>query len=155
MRKTLTALFYLVLLSAIAGSGSKAAEVRPRIRAVTAFIEVDLSVVRGLAYYTGFVFEAFDHVEHVERPVACHALQELECDSHGDEPGGVAEPPSPLVVDQAENKHQQAIGSEMLDLVALVDRDRLLDGREREPDDRCRPAPADEKKDFPLQNSAI
>lgn len=25
-----------------------------------AFVEVDLSVVRGLAYYTGFVFEAFD-----------------------------------------------------------------------------------------------
>ncbi len=24
------------------------------------FIQVDLGVVRGLAYYTGFVFEAFD-----------------------------------------------------------------------------------------------
>jgi histidyl-tRNA synthetase len=27
---------------------------------LTSFIEVDLGVVRGLAYYTGFVFEAFD-----------------------------------------------------------------------------------------------
>jgi histidyl-tRNA synthetase len=27
---------------------------------LAAFVEVDLSVVRGLAYYTGFVFEAFD-----------------------------------------------------------------------------------------------
>ena len=27
---------------------------------LSAFVEVDLSVVRGLAYYTGFVFEAFD-----------------------------------------------------------------------------------------------
>jgi hypothetical protein len=41
MRKTLRALLCLVLLCAIVGSGSKAAEVRPRIRAVTAFIEVD------------------------------------------------------------------------------------------------------------------
>jgi len=43
----------------------------------------------------------------------------------------------------------------MLEFVAMLDRDRLLDGGEGEPDDRRRPAPPEEKKDFPLQNSAI
>jgi histidyl-tRNA synthetase len=31
------------------------------------FVSVDLSVVRGLAYYTGFVFEAFDRKGDLRR----------------------------------------------------------------------------------------
>jgi histidyl-tRNA synthetase len=44
---------------------SRLAEWRKLLRGITAmglsdFVQVDLGVVRGLAYYTGFVFEAFD-----------------------------------------------------------------------------------------------
>ena len=30
---------------------------------VSSFIKIDLSIVRGLAYYTGFVYEAFEASE--------------------------------------------------------------------------------------------
>ena len=30
---------------------------------VAQFVEMDMSIVRGLAYYTGFVFEVFDRAK--------------------------------------------------------------------------------------------
>ncbi len=52
----------------LADGGNRAAEVEPLVECVEAlqrmtlgaFVDVDLSVVRGLAYYTGIVFELFD-----------------------------------------------------------------------------------------------
>jgi histidyl-tRNA synthetase len=65
-----------VLAADFGGGASAVEQVRPRFEARLAdwskllsgleamglaeFVQVDLSVVRGLAYYTGFVFEAFD-----------------------------------------------------------------------------------------------
>ena len=43
----------------------------------------------------------------------------------------------------------------MPELVALLDVDLGRAGNEGKDDDRRRPAPAQEKKEFPLQNSAI
>jgi histidyl-tRNA synthetase len=62
----------LPALEALAGSLPEAAGLQERLTAwrtllaglsamgLGPFIQVDLSIVRGLAYYTGFVFEAFD-----------------------------------------------------------------------------------------------
>src|SRR5205814_8334332 len=73
-----------------------------------------------------------EHVENIERPVAGHALQELQSNSHGDEAQRVGRAHLPLGVNLAEKEHQQPIGCEMPELVTLGEVDRRWLGHERE-----------------------
>src|SRR5260221_8759904 len=96
-----------------------------------------------------------DHVEDFEGAIVGHALQELEPDSHEDKAHGVHRARPGRNIGHAKKKHQQAIGGEMAELVALLEVDLRRLRHERKPDDRDRPAPAGEKKQLSLQKSAI
>src|SRR5574341_103351 len=82
------------------------------------------------------------HVEHLEGAIAEGALDEFEADAHGSEAQGIRDARVAAEIKLAEPEHQQAVGREVAELVAVLDLQIRRRGRERQPDDRRRPGPA-------------
>src|SRR5258708_38206235 len=96
-----------------------------------------------------------DHVGHFEAAIAGHFLQELDGDAHDDESRRIRDSRRFPRIDLAEKEHQQPIGGEVPELVALLDVDGRRVRGEREPEDAGDPPPAEAEEDALPQTSAI